>query len=411
MVLPRFFCLYVRQEYLQRVLSHGLNLLRCRQSHPILDKMPKNKVLNRVHSIENWVLKNAVLNEMGSNYRLFITNQSPKFQIRATHCPFPDGKFRKSSGIRADQAGAAEKAFKLCILLDDDPKALEVQQKEQQKPGYTGWRALSLELEQHLRNELEIQDSHPDYWRHSRELGFLSGDVEPALIQKWVESSDKHSRERTRRVVTCNRLIEIGVELDQQWLYKIKSGNKYSPSKAIEPRDLPSDAQVEAFVDSISNPRWKKVFAYIATWGLRNHEPFRLHNLPDDLGYLAIADNSKTGFREIIPAHPEWIDRWELNDIELPSHDSTWCNMDLGRKVTKYMARHRHLAPWRAMPKTYDLRHAWAARLHTHERYNKVDVELAAEMMGHSERVHRADYLRWTKKEDIKRRLRQKMEA
>ena len=85
--------------------------------------------------------------------------------------------------------------------------------------------------------------------------------------------------------------------------------------------------------------------------------------------------------------------------------------MDLGRKVTKYMARHRHLAPWRAMPKTYDLRHAWAARLHTHERYNKVDVELAAEMMGHSERVHRADYLRWTKKEDIKRRLRQKMEA
>jgi len=70
--------------------------------------MPKNKVLNRVHSNENGVLKNAVLNEMGSNYRLFITNQSPKFQIRATHCPFPDGKFRNNSGIHADQAGAAE---------------------------------------------------------------------------------------------------------------------------------------------------------------------------------------------------------------------------------------------------------------------------------------------------------------
>ena len=121
------------------------------------------------------MLKNAVLNEMGSNYRLFITNQSPKFQIRATHCPFPDGEFRKSSGLRADEAGAAEKAFKLCILLDDDPKALDEQQKEQKKLGYTGWRALSLELEQHLREELDIQKSHPDHWMHFRALGLLTG--------------------------------------------------------------------------------------------------------------------------------------------------------------------------------------------------------------------------------------------
>ena len=36
--------------------------------------------------------------------------------------------------------------------------------------------------------------------------------------------------------------------------------------------------------------------------------------------------------------------------------------MVLGKRVTKYMSRHRHLAPGEEAT-TYDLRHAWAARV------------------------------------------------
>ena len=66
------------------------------------------------------------------------------------------------------------------------------------------------------------------------------------------------------------------------------------------------------------------------------------------------------------------------------------------------MSRHRHLATWREDPKTYDLRHA-RARVHTIPTIKPFAV--AAEMMGHAEKIHKATYLRWTKKEDLKRRL------
>ena len=209
--------------------------------------------------------------------------------------------------------------------------------------------------------------------------------------------------------MTCNRLVEVGVELDRNWMDRVKSCNKYSPSQAVEPRTLPSDLQVEAFIDRIKKRHWQVVFGYIATWGLRNHEPFRLHSLPDDEGLIEISDNSKTGFHVVAPAHPKWIDRWNLRSFELPEFDPEASHVALGRRVSKYMARHRHIATWREQPRTYDLRHAWSARVHTHPDYSHIDVCVAAEMMGHSEKIHRGTYLRWTAKEDLKRRLRQKL--
>lgn len=367
------------------------------------------KQLGRPTSKENWVKKNAVLMEMGSNFRIRLTSQSPVFYVKAI-CPFPDGSDRKSTGVYSTEPGAVDRVFKLCLHLDDNPNALVEQKKAAEKPGYTGWRALSLELETHLR-KLEIQDTHPDYWRHSRSLARLPGAVNPLVIEQWVESSPENSRERTRRLVTCNRLVEVGIELNRNWMDRVKSCNKYSPSQAVEPRTLPSDAEVEQFIDSLKNRGWQVVFGYIATWGLRNHEPFRLHSLPDAEGLIEISDNSKTGFHVVAPAHPEWIDRWKLRDFQLPGFDAEASHVVLGKRVTKYMSRHRHLATWREEPKTYDLRHAWAARVHTHPDYSHIDVAVAAEMMGHAEKIHKATYLRWTKKEDLKRRLRQKLAA
>ena len=54
--------------------------------------------------------------------------------------------------------------------------------------------------------------------------------------------------------------------------------------------------------------------------------------------------------------------------------------------------------PGEKILKTYDLRHAWAARVHTHPDYSHIDIAVAAEMMGHSEKIHKATYLRWTLK-------------
>ena len=357
--------------------------------------------------MDSWRKRNDVLKEMGLNFRIRLTSQSPYYQIRGIR-PFSDGKQIKTSKIRISDPGSLDHVFKLCMELESNPDALNEKLELDKGPAYTPWRALSLELERHLR-DMGIQSTHPDYWRHSAELTRFKGNVMPERIQEWVEESAQNSRERTRRLITCNRLIEVGVDIDRNWMDRIKACNKFRPTIAIEPRTLPSDEQVEHFIDGLTNRSYQVVFGYIATWGLRNHEPFRLHSLPDEEGLIEVSDNAKTGFHVVAPAHPEWIERWNLRSFQLPPHDPEQPHIFLGKKVSQHMKRYRHLATWREDAKTYDLRHAYAARIHTHPQYKHIDVALAAEMMGHSEKIHRATYLRWTSKEDLKRRLRQKL--
>ncbi len=363
--------------------------------------------LSRVHSTIEWQRKNAILSEMGSNYRLRLTSQSPVIQIRGIR-PFEDGVQQKTTGIRVTDTNSVERAFKLCLQLDEQPDALAIAKKQVSNPGYTAWSAFALHAEKYLREEKRIQANHPDYWRHLNELALLKGSVSPERVQAWLEAAENSSRERTRRLVTVRRLIEIGLEINPNWLLRVSSRNAFSGEKVVEPRDIPSDSAIENFVDGLINPEWRAAFAFIATWGLRNHEVFRLHSFPDSDGLLEISDNSKTGFRPIAPAHKEWIDRWNLRDVCLPDFNPSQTHKQLGNKVTTYFARYRHLATWHKAS-AYDLRHAWAARIHTHHLYDRIDTDLAAKMMGHDLKVHRRTYLRWTKKEELKQALRRSL--
>ena len=63
------------------------------------------KQLGRPTSRENWVKKNAVLMEMGSNFPIRLTSQSPVFCVKAI-CPLPDGSDKQSAGIYANEPDA-----------------------------------------------------------------------------------------------------------------------------------------------------------------------------------------------------------------------------------------------------------------------------------------------------------------
>lgn len=142
----------------------------------------------------------------------------------------------------------------------------------------------------------------------------------------------------------------------------------------------------------IPNPTWRFVYGIMATYGLRNHEVFfcdyqRLVS-GDSEAVVEVQAVTKTGSHEVWPFYPEWVDRFELSNVQLPA-----VNTDLGHTTLQRIGQQvtaqfrRYDLPF----SPYDLRHAWAVRtIH----FGLPDT-VSAKMMGHSVTVHNRTYHRW----------------
>jgi len=170
---------------------------------------------------------------------------------------------------------------------------------------------------------------------------------------------------------------------------------------AAQFRQLPSDAQILAWIERIPNPAWRLAYGLMATYGLRNHEVFFT-----DLSALApggdrvirVLPTSKTGEHQVWPFQPEWVERFELPLLgEARSLLPPVCTdlrrttlQQVGRRVAEQFRRYE-------LPLTpYDLRHAWAVRtIHI-----GLPDTVAARMMGHSVAIHTRTYHHWITRRD-----------
>jgi integrase len=202
-----------------------------------------------------------------------------------------------------------------------------------------------------------------------------------ALLLEAVGKTKAETRQRKRYCFTLQKLANFaGVEVD---LSKLKG--KYSPS-TVEPRDLPDDRTITEWFYKISNPSWRWVYGMLATYGLRNHEVFLL-DLEElsNQGYMVKVLKGKTGSRMVWPCYPEWVDQFDLRNLNFPDVDRKQSHEALGRRVTSQFSRYEvPFAP-------YDLRHCWAIRTMEFG----LDISLAAQQMGHSIAVHNQTYHRW----------------
>ena len=345
---------------------------------------------------------NAVLISMGCDFRLKLSSQSPYYQLRALR-PFKDGRTQVSTRIHRGEQNDLQKAFELALAFKNDQAFLSQKPKT---PVFTGWVALTEKLKQHLRDTNRA--IHTDYERHIKELAAFTGPVTAQRLQDWAEAVEPDHRDRERRLITLRRMVEMGFELDANWLTQAKARVTFNPVKVLEPRDLPTDDQIVSFIDQMTPRTWQVAFGLIATYGLRNHEVFKLRARPDADGWIEVSDDSKTGWRAVMPTNPEWVERWNLTFGDIPEHKDGMSLRDLGKKVSRHFTRHREAASWH-QPSTYDLRHAFAARLHTNEKFLNLELEQCAKLMGHSEKIHRKTYLRWCGKDDMKRALKKRM--
>ncbi|WP_416666642.1 site-specific integrase [Egbenema bharatensis] len=220
------------------------------------------------------------------------------------------------------------------------------------------------------------------------------------LIYATIQSTRANSRSRQVCCTALGALAEF-LNLELPIALKTLSGT-YSPSRT-QVRHLPSEEQILEVYQQIPNPAWRFVYGIMATYGLRNHEVFFC-----DYGALSrgepeaiveVLETTKTGNHEVWPFPPEWVDRFQLREINLPT-----INTDLDRTTLQRIGQlvscqfRRYQIPF----SPYDLRHAWAVRtIH----YGLPDT-VSARMMGHSVAIHTRTYHRWLTRRDQQQAVR-----
>ncbi len=218
------------------------------------------------------------------------------------------------------------------------------------------------------------------------------------LLLEILLSYKENTRSRQQCGIALSALAKyLKLELPENWK-QLQSGYGIHESNF---RELPSDEEIITSFKTIPNPKWRFVFALMATYGLRNHEVFfsDLSCLKKDGDkIIRVFPNTKTGEHQVWPFHPEWVDLFELDKTSEPSNllPSIKTNLQyttlqhIGRRVSEQFRRYDiSFTP-------YDLRHAWAVRTILIGLPNTV----AAKMMGHSVSIHTKTYHHWITRRD-----------
>ena len=157
----------------------------------------------------------------------------------------------------------------------------------------------------------------------------------------------------------------------------------YGKSELME---VPTDAEIVEWVLTAGQP-YQWAFGTIATFGLR---PSELAGCEFDGDRLLVPENTKTGARIVVPLYKEWVKKFDLRNVqELPKSERYEPRPD---EIAQYL--HKRKTKMGIKFKTYSLRHAYCGRL-WRTGGSKLDVYLAARLLGHSVAEHTKTYRRF----------------
>ena len=155
-----------------------------------------------------------------------------------------------------------------------------------------------------------------------------------------------------------------------------KAANGYG-ARSLAARHLPEDDDIEAAWAQINATScWGWTVGMCAAFGLRPSETVEA-TLSSNEGVCQVGEATKTGSRLVFACHKEWVHKFNLFDKPVSKKDPNNANDQLASAKM----------PWRL----YDLRHAYAIRLNL----KGVPPVLAAQLMGHSLKVHCETYQKW----------------
>lgn len=222
-----------------------------------------------------------------------------------------------------------------------------------------------------------------DYWKILKRLPSDQA-LTMDLVHGLVLGTTPNSKTRQR---TCMAVGALARFAQMDYNPSPYRGN-YGPD-AVDPCDLPNDRTIAEWFHKIKNPGWRWVYGMMATYGLRNHEVFRLdfEQIKAGNDVVSVLKPTKTGSRKVWAYYPEWWEDFKLQEVQLPNVNLDRSNEKVGRSVTEYFSG-------LGLPFfPYALRHCWAVRT----LVLGVPYEIAAKQMGHSVEVHERTYHRWIK--------------
>ncbi|AKG21803.1 hypothetical protein [Calothrix sp. 336/3] len=200
-------------------------------------------------------------------------------------------------------------------------------------------------------------------------------------LNRAITSTEPDTKTRRRVCLALRSLARFsGLTLDISQLI-----GKYSPAR-VKPRDLPDDDFICQSFKKIPDPTWRWYFGMVATFGLRNHEPFHLDlNSFAKNPTIAPIMEGKTGARQVWAYHPDWVEKFGLTEFSVPDIKRDRSNREIGGACSKYFKKQE-------LPFTLlTLRHCWAVRTIEYG----LDLSLASKQMGHSVNVHTNLYHHW----------------
>lgn len=354
-----------------------------------------------------WVKRqNAALRLRGCDVSLDVAGS--KIRLRATLPPKPTDlagalarQQRISTGLSYPEQGA--EAIELAEALG---KALERHRLGMEPFDWTPWLRLATAREPSI-HALE-QISGNEAVERAREWWFRHGSHKHAAETTWKQEYERQlrplrkipalepshleallettlPRTRTRKgLATACATVARALGWPSEIAERLIANGKGYTFRSVQPRELPTDAAIEAMIDAIDSA-WQWPIALVATYGCRPHEALKYTEvLPSG---LASVSSGKTGARQALALPARWVERWDLRRARMPSRvNLERGNTRIGQSMG-YWFRARGIAF-----RPYDLRHAWAVRA---IRNPRISPSLAAKSMGHSLMMHSAVYQRW----------------
>jgi integrase len=240
---------------------------------------------------------------------------------------------------------------------------------------------LAKELEREKRESGKVGDYT---WRNAYEalIARLPLEELPSedVLMAWVLECDPNASTMRRKYLSiAKNLLRLAGKPSGR-LDRLARENQNKP---INPRLLPSDAEITEIATSIENDEWRWVYGMLAVYGLRPHELFHLDLAlwPD----VRVLPDTKTGERLVPPVLSEWVDDFGLaGTVVLPSNlqwDDDTPNWKRGRKIGNGFKRHDLGDP-------YNLRHCYARRC----LELGLTSDVSAALMGHSREIHERSY-------------------
>jgi hypothetical protein len=217
-----------------------------------------------------------------------------------------------------------------------------------------------------------------DYVRISKKLP-LNENLELTVVLDAIAQTEPDSRVRKRLAEYCGRLCKFSGMKDEDIEKIYVMSGSYSAS-SVNPRDLPTDIEIATQVDKFRNSGYGWLLGVIAAYGIRSHEGFHIQIL--EFPKMKVL-GGKTGERIIRPLYPEWAEKWELQNMRLPSLNVA-DNAELSTRTSVWFKRNTTF-------KALDLRHCYARRCFEFD----IKPDRAAYMMGHSLAVHMKTYRAW----------------